>query len=114
MGDSQTAQYVTSTLVILAPALTALATIITVIKNNLGIRTEIVKRLDKVQESQNLVTRDIARLTMHDEHLPIEERLAAGDRYLKSGGNGASEVYFSSLVETYKKKLKDQDASPSV
>jgi hypothetical protein len=61
-----------------------------------------------VVEKLDLVIRDMARLTMHDEQLPLEERIAAGDRYTSTGGNGASGVYRQGLIEKYKEKLKEE------
>jgi hypothetical protein len=43
---------------------------------------------------------------MHDEHLPIEERLSAGQRYIDLGGNGATRAYYEKLADEYKKNLE--------
>jgi hypothetical protein len=84
---------------IAVPFITFCGTVIPVLANLKLARKDI-------KEQVNLIIRDIARLTMHDEHLPIEERLTAGDRYLASGGNGPSKVYYDELVQQYQKKLK--------
>jgi hypothetical protein len=49
---------------------------------------------------------DIQRLTLHDEHLSIEERITAGDRYIKGGGNGVTVAYYEKLLGEYKGGLK--------
>jgi hypothetical protein len=78
---------------------TAIGTIIGVIKTN-------GNKMDKLSRDIKAVSMDINRLTLHDEHLSIEERLAAGDQYTKDGGNGATKVYYEKLSNEYKEKLK--------
>jgi type II secretory pathway pseudopilin PulG len=46
----------------------------------------------------------ILRLQIHDEQLPLAERVDAGNVYLKRGGNGETKIY----VQTLKTQLKDQ------
>jgi hypothetical protein len=78
---------------------TAIGTILGVLKTN-------GSKMDRVTVELTLVSRDINRLTLHDEHISIEERLAAGDRYIKSGGNGVTKAYYEKLLEDYKEELK--------
>jgi hypothetical protein len=78
---------------------TAVGTVIGVLKTN-------GSKMDRLSESLSLVSRDISRLTLHDEHLSVEERIAAGERYVKSGGNGAARVYYEKLLDEYKGELK--------
>jgi hypothetical protein len=59
---------------------TAFGTILGVLKTN-------GNKMDRLSTDLAMVSRDINRLTLHDEHLSIEERLAAGDRYIKNNGN---------------------------
>jgi hypothetical protein len=86
---------------IITPLASAAATLIPVLVTTFKNRRTVVEKLD-------LVIRDMARLTMHDEHLPLEERISAGDRYTETGGNGASKVYHQGLIEKYKEKLKEE------
>jgi hypothetical protein len=86
---------------VIAPVASAAATLIPVLAATFKNRKAVVEKL-------NLVIRDMARLTMHDEHLPLEERIAAGDRYTKNGGNGASKVYHQVLIEKYEEKIKEE------
>jgi hypothetical protein len=53
-----------------------------------------------------MVSLDIQRLTLHDENLSIEERITAGDRYIKGGGNGVTIAYYEKLLAAYKEELK--------
>jgi hypothetical protein len=78
---------------------TAIATILGVIKTN-------GNKIDKLSSDMVMISRDINRLTLHDEHLPIEERIQAGDRYIKGHGNGATRVYYEKLLKIYEKDLK--------
>jgi hypothetical protein len=63
-------------------------------------------KIDKLSTDMAMLSRDINRLTLHDEHISIEERLAAGNRYIKSNSNGATRAYYEKLLEIYKKDLK--------
>jgi hypothetical protein len=78
---------------------TAVGTILGVLKTN-------GSKIDKLSRDITLISQDINRLTLHDEHLSIEERLAAGERYIKSGGNGVSRMYYDKLLAEYKGALK--------
>jgi hypothetical protein len=78
---------------------TAMGTVIGVIKTNSG-------KMDKLFKDIKAISLDINRLTLHDEHLAIEERLAAGDRFIEDGGNGATKVYYEILLNEYRGKLK--------
>jgi hypothetical protein len=64
------------------------------------------RKLDKIEKKVDLTSRDIHRLTLHDEHLPIEERIDAGQRYVDLGGNGSSLVYLDALKQQYEVQLK--------
>jgi hypothetical protein len=77
----------------------AFATILGVLKTN-------GSKLDKLTEGLRMVSQDINRLTLHDEHLSLEERLAAGERYTKNNGNGVTRAYYEKLLEEYKKQLE--------
>jgi hypothetical protein len=91
----------TSIVPIIIPVVSALGTLIPVLVATFTNRRTVVNKLD-------LVIRDVSRLTMHDENLPLEERISAGDRYLSAGGNGSSKVYHQTLVDEYKAELKEK------
>ena len=92
---------------IITPVASALATLIPVLSATATNRKVLTQKVD-------LIIRDISRLSMHDEHASLEERITAGDRYIESGGNGASKVYHMQLVDRYKKQLDDsrRDSRP--
>ncbi|MDR3341804.1 MAG: hypothetical protein LBT14_03270 [Treponema sp.] len=81
--------------------ITAVGTIIPILASTVGNRKAMVEKL-------NLVIQEVSRLTMHDEHLSVEERIAAGDRYIESGGNGTAREYHHSLVIQYREHLKER------
>lgn len=78
---------------------TAVGTIIGVLKTN-------GSKIDKLSGDIKIISLDIQRLTLHDEHLSIEERIAAGEQYIKSGGNGVTIAYYEKLLSEYKEGLK--------
>jgi hypothetical protein len=77
---------------------TVIATVLGVIKTN-------GSKLDNLTDGLRMVSRDINRLTLHDEHLSVEERIAAGERYIKAGGNGVTRAYYEKLLTEYKETV---------
>ena len=45
----------------------------------------------------------ILRLTIFEENLPISERIIAGDKYLKKGGNGDTKKYYEKMLAEHTK-----------
>lgn len=45
----------------------------------------------------------ILRLTIMSENMPISERIIAGDKYVKKGGNGEVKQYYQKLLEEHTK-----------
>jgi hypothetical protein len=86
---------------LVAPIATAIAVLIPVLR---GIGST-GRRLDAIE-------RTLLQLILHDEHLPIRERLIAGKCYLDIGGNGATAVYYEKLAAAYgelvEKKVKEE------
>ena len=78
---------------------TAVGTIIGVLKTN-------GSKIDKISRDMKIISLDIQRLTLHDEHLSIEERITAGDQYIKGGGNGVTIAYYKKLLAEYEGGLK--------
>lgn len=64
----------------------------------------------KVEETVNtLLEHDkdqylsILRLTIMSEEMPISERIIAGDKYVKKGGNGDVKKYYQKMLEEHTK-----------
>ena len=58
---------------------------------------EIDKKLGKMQEHQNEQYLAILRLTIMSEEMPMAERLIAGEKYKKMGGNGDVKKFLHQL-----------------
>lgn len=50
---------------------------------------KIFKKIDSIQDEFKENTLATLRLTIINEHLPEEERIGAGRKYIEMGGNGA-------------------------
>lgn len=61
---------------------------------------EKVDRLVEHDEDQYL---SILRLTIMSEEMPISERIIAGDKYVKKGGNGDVKKYYQRLLKEHTK-----------
>ena len=62
---------------------------------------EIVQRLERVEQYQHKDYLCMLRLTIMSEEMPMEERLAAGEKYVQEGGNGAIKAKYHLLIEEY-------------
>ena len=58
---------------------------------------EIDKKLGKMQEHQDEQYLAILRLTIMSEEMPMAERLIAGEKYKKMGGNGDVKKFLHQL-----------------
>jgi hypothetical protein len=74
---------------------TEICTIVGVLKAN-------GSKIDRLLKDINNISLNIHRLTLHDKHLAIEERLDSGEQYIKSGGNGVTTAYYDKLLSEYK------------
>lgn len=45
----------------------------------------------------------ILRLTIMSEEMPVSERIIAGDKYIKAGGNGDVKKYYQQMIEEHTK-----------
>ena len=86
-------------------ALTAVVNaIVSAVQNKRGKATsqdehlgEIDKKLDKMQTHPNEQYLAILRLTIMSEEMPMAERLIAGEKYKKMGGNGDVKKFLHQL-----------------
>lgn len=60
-----------------------------------------IKRLESYTHNDYMST---LRLTVMSEEMPLEERLAAGEKYVKEGGNGAIKAKYHMLIKEYQNK----------
>lgn len=59
--------------------------------------------VDKLVEHDHEQYLGILRLTVMSEGMPISERIIAGNKYVKEGGNGEVKQYYSKLLEEHTK-----------
>lgn len=59
-----------------------------------------VDRLVSDNEEQH---KDILRLTVFEDNLPVSERIIAGDKYLKKGGNGDTKKFYMQMLAEHTK-----------
>lgn len=62
---------------------------------------EKLDRIDKHQTENYIAT---LRLTIMSEEMPLEERIAAGDKYIEMGGNGAVKHKYEQLLKQLDKE----------
>ena len=77
-------------------SLTLIGVIITAISGN----KSIAKDIKAENREQSLA---ILRLTVMSNDMPISERLVAGDKYIRKGGNGDVKHYYEQLVKEHTK-----------
>lgn len=66
---------------------------------------EIVQRLDRMEQYQHNDYMSTLRLTIMSEEMPMEERLAAGEKYVSEGGNGAVKARYYLMIEEYQREI---------
>lgn len=66
---------------------------------------EIVQRLDRMEQYQHNDYMSTLRLTIMSEEMPMEERLAAGEKYVNEGGNGAVKARYRLMIEEYQREI---------
>ena len=64
------------------------------------------KKFDKIVEHDNEQYLAILRLTITADHVPASERIIAGAKYIKLGGNGDVKAYYEQFL---KENLKQQE-----
>lgn len=70
---------------------------------------EIIGRLERVERHQHNDYLGMLRLTIMSEEMPMEERLKAGEEYVKEGGNGAVKARYQILIKEYQKEIGGND-----
>ena len=65
--------------------------------------TSISKKVDKLIEHDHEQYLSILRMTLMSPEIPISERIIAGDKYIKAGGNGDCKHYYFELLKEHTK-----------
>lgn len=82
----------------IATALIALITLISLIFAKLS---KITKTFCEIKEHTEENYLNNLRLVIMSHEMPIEERLNAGEKYVKSGGNGQIKAFYKKLEKEY-------------
>lgn len=97
----------TEKILLIASLLTAIGAIIaTVIKIY-----KFIRKWEKWIEEQSEHSLDnylsIKRLTIMSREMPLSERIAAGDKYIKYGGNGEVKKKYEELLQRFSEEHKE-------
>ena len=69
---------------------------------------KIYKKLESIENHMTENYVDIKRLTFVSKDMPIGERLDAGEKYVKAGGNGEVKVQYNVLKEEYEEEIRKE------
>lgn len=64
---------------------------------------ELINQVTTLVEHDNDQYLSILRLTIFAENMPISERIIAGDKYIKRGGNGDTKKYYQQMLAEHTK-----------
>lgn len=64
---------------------------------------ELIEKVDTLVEHDSDQYLSILRLTIFAENMPISERIIAGDKYIKRGGNGETKKYYQQMLVEHTK-----------
>ena len=76
---------------------------VTVIMANKKSNAKLEAKVDKLVEHDKEQYLSLLRLTIMAEGMPISERIIAGDRYIKLGGNGDVKKYYQQMLTEHTK-----------
>lgn len=76
---------------------------VTVIMANKKTSAKLEAKVDTLVEHDKEQYLSILRLTIMAEDMPISERIIAGDKYIKLGGNGDVRKYYQQMLEEHTK-----------
>ena len=71
---------------------------VTVIVANKRSNKKLEEKVDTLVEHDKEQYLSILRLTIMSESMPVSERIIAGDKYIKSGGNGDVKSYYQQMI----------------
>ena len=80
------------------------AAVIAVVASN----KRLEKKFDKIAEHDQEQYLAILRLTITADHVPVSERIIAGDKYIKLGGNGDVKAYYEQFLKDHLKQQEEE------
>lgn len=98
----------TEKIILIASVLTALGVIVTT-----AVKVyKFIRKCEKWIKDTNEHSLDnylsIKRLTIMSHEMPLSERIAAGEKYIKYGGNGEVKSKYNELLEIYQQQNKEE------
>ena len=76
---------------------------VTVFAANKKAGKRLEEKVDTLVEHDKDQYLSILRLTVMSEEMPISERIIAGDKYVKKGGNGEVKKYYEKMLAEHTK-----------
>ena len=76
---------------------------VTVLVYNKKANKKLEEKVDTLVEHDKDQYLSILRLTVMSEEMPISERIIAGDKYVKKGGNGDVKKYYEKMLAEHTK-----------
>lgn len=61
--------------------------------------TRMESKIEKYDDSMNKNTRQILKMSLLCEDLPITDRIGAGKKYIELGGNGYGQIIYNQLLK---------------
>jgi hypothetical protein len=83
--------------------LTFLGIWVTVRSSQKKANQELLQKVNTLVEHDEDQYLSILRLTIVEENMPISERIIAGDKYIKKGGNGDVKKYYQKMLTEHTK-----------
>lgn len=85
-------------------ALAAIGSVLTIFLKVLNPLKSIEARIERLETYSQSDYMNTLKLTIMSEEIPLEERLNAGEKYVREGGNGAIKAKYRLLQEEYEKR----------
>ena len=76
---------------------------VTVFVSNKRANKKLEEKVDRLVEHDEDQYLSILRLTIMSEEMPITERIIAGEKYVKKGGNGDVKRYYQNMLKEHTK-----------
>lgn len=77
--------------------------LVTSISQNKSYKKKITEELKEVKEHQKENYLGVLRLTVVSEEMPLPERIIAGQKYIKAGGNGEVKKIYQNMIKEHTK-----------
>ena len=84
-------------------ALTFAGICVTVYYSNKKSNAKLEENVKTLMEHDREQYLSILRLTIMSEEIPVSERIIAGDKYIKAGGNGDVKNYYQQMIKDHTK-----------